>query len=170
MLCKVYTNLLRSRINSKNPQTSIFSLKSHHLRCFGSSSKKNKNKAPYDPSKMIIETHQLKQLMNEGHDNLTILHAMVEPPETKVKDPMNNLCKFYNMMNKGHIPTARVFPLIPYSDLQSGFNLMMPKQERFREIARHLDLRINDTFVCYDFDVVHSASRLAWTLKGFGAK
>jgi thiosulfate/3-mercaptopyruvate sulfurtransferase len=115
---------------------------------------------------MLIETHQLKQLMSEEHGNLNILHAMVNGSH----DPPNNLSKYYKLMEQGHIPTARVFPLVPYFDLSSGWFMTMPTQARFRKIARQLDLRINDTFVCYDTNVVHGAARLAWMLKGFGAK
>lgn len=125
---------------------------------------------PYDPSKILIETDQLKQLMDDGHENLNVLHAMVEPPDTANKDPKNDLTKYYQMMNRGFIPTAHVFPLIPFGDMDSGLNLTMPKQERFRQVARQLDLRVNDTFVCYDAGTVHASARLAWVLKGYGAK
>lgn len=108
--------------------------------------------------------------MDGGHGNLNILHAMVEPPDTKNPDPLNNLTKYHKMMEMGHISGARAFPLIPYGNMDSGLNLTMPTQERFREIARQLDLRKDDTFVCYDSNVVHAAARLAWTLKGFGAQ
>ena len=79
----------------------------------------------------------------------------------------------YNFhMRTGHIPTAAAFPLIYYSDTTTNLFMSLPKEKKFREIAQELDLRINDTFVCYDtskrsFNV---ACRLAWTLKGFGAK
>lgn len=46
----------------------------------------------------------------------------------------------------------------------------MQTEGYFREIAKILDLRINDTFVCYDSGTVHPSARLAWMLRSYGAK
>ena len=101
---------------------------------------------------------------------MNILHAMIEPPKVVDKKPVRCLDKYHKLMSIGHIPNAKVYPLIPYGTMESGLSLTAPSEDQFRQIARDIDLRVDDTFICYDANIVHAGARLAWILKAFGAK
>lgn len=91
---------------------------------------------------------------------------------TDPSDPMVIQEKYRDLMSvrPGHIPGAKAFPLVAYSNLQSPYTLTFPTQDYFVNIAKALDMRINDTFICYDAGGVNPSCRLAWTLKAFGAQ
>lgn len=129
----------------------------------------------YDSKNTLIETGQLKELMAKDCGNLTILQAFFDPQDKTLvdpNDPMSIQGKYMSMMatQPGHIPGAKAYPLGAYCNVASPLTLTRPNDDYFIQIAKALDLRINDTFVCYDAGVIHPSCRLAWTLKSFGAK
>lgn len=125
---------------------------------------REQDQGPYDPSKIIIEPHQLKKLMDDKHENLHILQALFDQPFYNDTDVIQD------SMEEGYIPGARHYRLKIYGEMDKGWFIAMPTQKQFRELARRLDFRVNDTYVCYDSRIVHGGSRLAWTLLAMGAK
>ena len=115
------------------------------------------------------------EMADSGEKSLTILQAFYDPNDAVICNPEEPLLiheKYGALMSvkPGHIPAAKAFPLVAYSDLGSPYTLTMPSEDYFRKIALEMDLRLSDTFVCYDAGGVNPSCRLAWTLKGFGAK
>lgn len=123
-----------------------------------------KPKKPYDPESIVIEYYQLKDLMDKKPDDLHLLHAWINQPLLSLKKhPLvegwefdQRLDRYYKFMEEtGHIPTAKPYPLVLYSDLNTGSYCSFPTTEKFRELAQKNDWRMNDTFVCYDTSGYH---------------
>ena len=69
--------------------------------------------------------------MRNGDERLQILQAFYDPMDRSIcdpNDPMTIQEKYLDLMSvrPGHIPTAKAFPLVAYSDLTSEYTLTMP--------------------------------------------
>jgi len=66
-----------------------------------------KPSSEYDPSKILIETNQLKRLLDHQTPNVNLLHVMLEPPKKMVQEDRNDLMYYYyKKMERGFINSA----------------------------------------------------------------
>ena len=70
---------------------------------------------------------------------------------------------------QAHIPGAVFVDLEDISDPDSPFPHMMPSEARFASRMQSLGARDGNRFVVYDNSPLHSAARVWWMLKVFGA-
>jgi len=68
-----------------------------------------------------------------------------------------------------HIPGAVFLDIEEVSDSDSPFPHMLPSEARFASRMQSLGLRDGSRFVVYDNSPLHSAARLWWLLRTFGA-
>ena len=70
---------------------------------------------------------------------------------------------------QAHIPGAVFVDLEDISDPDSPFPHMMPSEARFASRMQSLGARDGNRFIVYDNSPLHSAARVWWMLKAFGA-
>ena len=68
-----------------------------------------------------------------------------------------------------HIPGAVFLDIEDVSDSDSPFPHMLPSEHKFASRMQSLGLRDGSRFVVYDNSPLHSAARIWWMLKAFGA-
>lgn len=68
-----------------------------------------------------------------------------------------------------HIPGAVFLDIEEVSDRASPFPHMLPSEARFASRMQSLGLRDGQRFVVYDNSPLHSAARIWWMLRSFGA-
>jgi thiosulfate/3-mercaptopyruvate sulfurtransferase len=68
-----------------------------------------------------------------------------------------------------HIPGAVFLDIEEVSDTDSPFPHMMPSEAKFASRMQSLGARDGNRFVVYDNSPLHSAARIWWMLKAFGA-
>ena len=103
-----------------------------------------------------METPELHAIL--GSDKLTILHACMDQAKFDIK--------------QAHI-TARIKDSIYFSINEIAMpktNMMMPSESDFIEKMKEMDVRVDDTIVCYDSMNMIIAPRVSWMMRAFGAK
>ena len=119
----------------------------------------------YNPSQILLDSHNLEALMEheECKKNLSILRCSTSMFRPEIKDGVNSFMP-------SRIPGAIYFSLYEFSNYINTGWYMLPEKRQFIKQMKMIDVRINDTIVCYDFENMVAASRTAQMLRVFGAK
>ena len=108
--------------------------------------------------KVLIETHELEQLMKEQPENVSIFNASY--PTATIKPRENHLLK--------RIPRSVFFDFDEFSNRGSKLSYTVPSVDSFAENMKRLDVRKSDIVVVYDKVGMLSSPRAVWLLKTFG--
>ena len=109
-------------------------------------------------NKVLIETHELEQLMKEQPENVSIFNASY--PTATIRPRENHISK--------RIPQSVFFDFDEFSQKGSRFSYTLPSEESFAQNMKKLDVRKSDIVVVYDKVGMLSSPRAYWLLKTFG--
>eukprot|EP00357_Protocruzia_adherens_P027961 CAMPEP_0115023380 /NCGR_PEP_ID=MMETSP0216-20121206/32346_1 /TAXON_ID=223996 /ORGANISM="Protocruzia adherens, Strain Boccale" /LENGTH=346 /DNA_ID=CAMNT_0002396713 /DNA_START=14 /DNA_END=1054 /DNA_ORIENTATION=- len=117
----------------------------------------------FSSSPFLMETHELKELMDAGKKNLVVMNC------TKLPDHIKGT-KGIALHEKARIPGSVFFDLAKSVNSKCRFRMILADEGEFNEFMKDYPINDNSQIVLYDNFGGTGSSRGYWTLTTYGVK